>query len=140
MAAMSTYTVHARPWRRGWELHIDGVGVTQSHNLRDAGRMARDYIRLDTGSDPGLSGVEIVPELGPLAREVDEVRESIAQADRKQRAAAKRSRDIARKLKSAGLSGRDIAAVMHVSPQRVSQLLAGAQFRRLAEARHHAHH
>mgnify|MGYP006139817877 CR=1 FL=1 len=28
----------------GWELHIDGVGVTQSRTLRDAERTARSYI------------------------------------------------------------------------------------------------
>ncbi len=31
---MSAYTVHAKPWAHGWELHIEGVGVTQSRNLR----------------------------------------------------------------------------------------------------------
>jgi DNA-directed RNA polymerase specialized sigma subunit len=138
---MSTYTVHARPWRRGWELHIDGLGVTQSHSLRDAGRMARDYITLDTGTDPGPSGIQFLYELDGLEREAEEVRESIAQADLSQRAAAQRSRDIAWKLKSAGLSGRDIAAVMHVSPQRVSQLLARQRLSgRARAARQHAHH
>lgn len=30
---MSTYNEHAKRWKHGWELHIDGVGVTQSRNL-----------------------------------------------------------------------------------------------------------
>lgn len=138
---MSTYTVHARPWRHGWELRIDGLGVTQSHSLKDAGHMARDYIRLDTGTDPGSAAVHVIPDLGGLEREAEEVRESIVQADLTQRAAAQRSRDVARKLKSAGLSGRDIATVMHVSPQRVSQLLATQLLTgRRRAARQHAHH
>jgi hypothetical protein len=30
---MSTYIVRAKRWKHGWELRIDGVGVTQSRNL-----------------------------------------------------------------------------------------------------------
>lgn len=122
---MTTYTVRARPWARGWELHIDGLGVTQSRSLRDAERMARDYISLDTGADPGAIRVEIIPELGGLEVAAKEAREAVAQADQSQRAAAARSREAARRLRNAGLSGRDIAAIMNLSPQRVSQLLRG---------------
>ena len=48
---MSTYTVRATRWAHGWELHIDGVGVTQSRNLDGAGQMVRDYIESLTGRD-----------------------------------------------------------------------------------------
>jgi len=41
---MTTYTVHARRWTRGWELHIDGVGVTQSATLDDAAATVTDYV------------------------------------------------------------------------------------------------
>jgi hypothetical protein len=61
MAAMKTYKVRAKRWARGWELHIDGLGVTQSHSLRDAEGMARDYIALDTEVPPESFVVEIVP-------------------------------------------------------------------------------
>jgi DNA-directed RNA polymerase specialized sigma subunit len=39
------------------------------------------------------------------------------------RQAAEQTRTVARQLKARGLSGRDIAAILKVSPQRVSQLL-----------------
>jgi len=39
------------------------------------------------------------------------------------RAAAARTRQVAQRLRREGLSGRDIAAILHVSAQRVSQLL-----------------
>jgi hypothetical protein len=44
MAAVMTYRVRAKRWKHGWELHIEGVGVTQSRTLWDAGEMARDLI------------------------------------------------------------------------------------------------
>lgn len=44
MAPVTTYAVHAKRWKHGWELHIDGVGVTQSRNLDGAEQMVRDYI------------------------------------------------------------------------------------------------
>jgi predicted transcriptional regulator len=52
-----------------------------------------------------------------------EARDAVTAADRAQRQAAAQSREAARRLKQAGLSGRDIAKVLEVSPQRVSQLL-----------------
>ena len=30
------YNVIAKRWEHGWELHIDGIGVTQSHLLSGA--------------------------------------------------------------------------------------------------------
>lgn len=121
---MKTYTVRARRWARGWELHIEGVGVTQSHTLHDAETMARDYIMLDTDASEGSFNVEIVPEIGGgLDEKTHAARTAVAEADQAQRRAAARSRQAARDLRQAGLSGRDIAAVLKVSPQRVSQLL-----------------
>jgi hypothetical protein len=124
MAPVKTYTVRAKRWARGWELHIDGVGVTQSHTLRDAEAMARDYITLDTGATDGSFSVKIVPEVGGgLDEKTRAARVAVTEADQAQRRAAARSRQAARELRQAGLSGRDIAAVLKVSPQRVSQLL-----------------
>lgn len=44
---MRTYKVKPVPWKHGWELHIDGVGVTQARSLREARAMAIDYISLE---------------------------------------------------------------------------------------------
>lgn len=122
---MTTYTVRAKRWARGWELHIDGVGVTQSKTLNDAETMARDYIALDTGAAPTSFNVEILPEVGGgLDEETQEARQAVTAAEKAQHTAASLSRSVARKLSSEGLSGREIAVVLKVSPQRVSQLLS----------------
>jgi hypothetical protein len=124
MAAMSTYSVHARRWAHGWELHIDGIGVTQSRNLDGAEQMVRDYIESLTGRDTSGDVVMIKPEVGDgLDEATRAAREAVTAADRAVREAAAQSRKAARDLKDAGLSGRDIAAILRVSAQRVSQLL-----------------
>ena len=121
---MTEYQVTARRWAHGWELHIDGVGVTQSRTLASAERMARDYLAMDLGGDPDDYSVVVTPELdGNLATEAEAARDAVRKAERAQRDAAARSREIARRLKDAGLSGADIAAVLKVSTQRVSQLV-----------------
>ena len=48
---MSTYTVRAKRWKHGWELHIDGIGVTQSRNIDGVEQMVRDYIETLTDHD-----------------------------------------------------------------------------------------
>jgi len=121
---VTEYQVTARRWAHGWELHIDGVGVTQSRTLASAERMARDYLAMDLGGDPDDYSVVVTPELdGNLATEAEAARDAVRKAERAQRDAAARSREIARRLKDAGLSGADIAAVLKVSTQRVSQLV-----------------
>jgi hypothetical protein len=100
------------------------VGVTQSHSLRDAEMMVRDYIALDAGVPGNSFDVVITPEVGgDLDDETRAARAAVADAEKARREAAIRSRAAARKLHQAGLSGRDIAVVLGVSPQRVSQLL-----------------
>lgn len=118
------YNVRAKRWEHGWELHVSGVGVTQSRSLWDAEMMARDLISRREGIPADSFDVAVTPEIGGgLDEQTRAAREAVTDADRAQRRAAAQSRDAARRLRQAGLSGRDIAKVLDVSPQRVSQLL-----------------
>ena len=120
---MSEYVVHARRWEHGWELHVDGEGVTQTRALSRAVGQVRDYLSTVHDRDMGAAAVRlVVDDLGELNDEVTRVRELQARADDVRRSAAKRSRALARALKARGLSGADAAAVLQVSEQRVSQL------------------
>jgi predicted transcriptional regulator len=125
VVAVKSYTVAARRWRHGWELHIDGVGVTQSHGLGDAEAMVRDYIALEFDVPEDSFAVTITPEIGEgLDEDVRETRAEVQRAAEIQKAAAERARSVARRLKAKGLTGQDVARILGVSPQRVSQLLA----------------
>jgi DNA-directed RNA polymerase specialized sigma subunit len=121
---MKTFTVLAKRWEHGWELDIHGVGVTQSRTLWDAEMMARDLVSRREGLADDEFQVSITPQIGGgLDEETREAREAVGAADRAMRDAAARSRRAAKRLHQAGLSGRDIAKVLDVTPQRVSQLL-----------------
>lgn len=121
--ALMTYTVRAARWAHGWELDIEGVGVTQSHNLAGAEEMVRDYLSADIG-DAAAATVEvrIVPDLGGIERVAAEVRDTNAALAKAVTAAGERSREVAQRLLDEGLTGSDAAAVLGVSKQRLSQL------------------
>lgn len=122
---MDTYTAHAKRWAHGWELHIDGVGVTQSRTLADAQAMARDYIATDRDVAPNTFRVAIVPEIGgEIDGEIERARAEQEEAVRRTLEAASRYRRVVRKLSDTGLSGQDIARVLGISTGRVSQLLS----------------
>jgi hypothetical protein len=122
---MSTYAVAARRWERGWELHVDGVGVTQARRLQHAEAMARDYIEIMTG-ETGFD-VEIHPEVGDgIDAEIAAAREATQAAADAQREAARQLRTAARHLIDRGLKGAEVGIVLGVSQQRVSQLLGTA--------------
>jgi len=118
----NTYNVTAKRWKHGWELHIDGVGVTQSRTLDTAEQMVRDYIETLTDKDASGDKVVITPDLGELDRKVTTVRELLAAADRQQQEARNSYRALAADLRAAGLSVSDTAAILGVSRGRVSQL------------------
>ena len=120
-----TYTVDAKRWEHGWELHVEGLGVTQSRSLHSAARMAREYISLIEGiSDESTIDVEIRPQIeNALSEEVIAARKAVHELGERQREVATLWRTAAKDLAESGLSGADIAVVLAVSPQRVSQLL-----------------
>lgn len=119
---VSTYNVRAVRWEGGWELHIDGVGVTQSHTLRDAERMVRSYLNLVAGVTD--AEVTITPEINAeIDAEVSNARTATAAAAEAQLSAAASLRAAARHLRAMGFKGGEVGLILGVSPQRVSQLL-----------------
>ena len=90
--------------------------------------MVRDYIETLTDHDTADDAVDIQPQVGNgLDEAAYAAREALAEDEHALRAAAARSRQVAQRLSQQGLSGRDIAVILHVSAQRVSQLLKSAK-------------
>ncbi|WP_199038678.1 hypothetical protein [Glycomyces salinus] len=107
-----------------WELDVPGVGVTQAERASEAEDMVRDLIDILAEDDADKTEIHIEWHLGGgLDEEVAEAARARQEAQAKSEAAAKAARNAAAHMKSAGLTGRDIAAVLGVSEQRVSQLL-----------------
>ncbi|MGH3660849.1 MAG: hypothetical protein ACRDTQ_03180 [Micromonosporaceae bacterium] len=119
---MRAFEVVARRWERGWELHIDGVGVTQSRNVRDAEAMVRDYLRLEGVKGPFKVDIDFKAG-GDLDAEIEKARQAEEEALRAQERAAAMKRAVAQRLHQKKYRGTEIAAVLRVSPQRASQLL-----------------
>jgi predicted XRE-type DNA-binding protein len=117
-----TFSVTAKRWEHGWELHIDGVGVTQCESLKDAENMVREYLDLD-GLD-ATAALRFDYQVGDnLDSEIANTRLAVSEAAEQQMKAAKRQRQLAAKLKRRGLKGREVATLLGISEQRVSQLL-----------------
>lgn len=122
VALTEIHDVTAKRWDRGWELHIARVGVTQAGTLAQADRMIRDYIELATGQDGASVHYNLQTDLGPLLVQVDQLRETQGHAYTWQSNAAAQARTLVKDMRHAGFAGSDIAAVLGISQQRVSQL------------------
>ena len=118
------YTATAAREGRWWVITVAGIGVTQARTLRDAAPAARGLVSAMLDVDEDVVAVDVIPELPPKVRaDLDEARRKVAQLEVQQREAARASRDAVAVLTASGLSGADVATVLGVSPQRVSQLL-----------------
>jgi len=127
MARLNVEVV-ARRWEHGWELHVsDARGplvVLPTRRLSAAERTVRDFVVEHDGVSPRAVRVRITVTFdNELDAEIAAVRAAVDHAERAQREAAARSRALALRLRDAGLTGADIAVVLRVSPQRVSQLM-----------------
>jgi hypothetical protein len=134
VAVNKSYVATASREGQWWVITVDGVGVTQSRTLRDAPNTARGLISAMLDVDDEEIVVLVEPALDrELAEQVRVARKQVADLNRLQRDTATASREAARALVAAGVSGADAATVLGVSPQRVSQLLASAKPARAPE-------
>jgi DNA-directed RNA polymerase specialized sigma24 family protein len=105
-------------------LDVEGVGATQVRSLAGAERQARDYLdTVDPDADHSDWPIDLVLDLGDIAVEVGAARAAVTAAATAQVEAGRQMRGVVAKLRAAGLSMADTAAVLGVSKGRVSQLV-----------------
>lgn len=126
VAAAVEVTAHRR--ERGWALHVADEqgerGVLLARRLSGVEPRVRRFVAAQGGVDPGVVEVRLGVRFDSwLDGEIAAVRAQLERAERTQREAAVRSRRLALQLHDAGLSGADIAIVLQLSAQRVSQLV-----------------
>ena len=123
MATM-TYQVRAVHWAHGWELHIKGEGVTQVKTLSKAQQQVRDYLESMHERSFDDASINVTIDLDGLEQEASAARAATIKAAEAQEQAAKSARQVAKKLREAGLTVSDTAEVLGVSKGRISQLTA----------------
>jgi len=123
---MRTYTAHAKRWDRGWEIHVDSVGVTQVRSLDRAIESACDLVEIMTGKV--ITQKQVILEIHPksINERVRRAREKTQRAQEAQVQAAQFTREVISELRNEGLSPADIAGLMGITRGRVTQLLAGS--------------
>lgn len=119
-----TYLARATQWERGWEVNVEGVGVTQVRLLANATAQARDLIQTMTDATVSEGDVRLIVDLGDMEERARTVARLTAEAAEAQRNAAAASRKLVADLRETNVSVSDIATVLGVSRGRVSQLLA----------------
>jgi hypothetical protein len=124
MAPVSaTYRATARREDKLWVVDVEGVGVTQGRSLAEARSMAVDLVVAMREVKPAAVSVDMQVALpGELGVKVQQVKKSRSQLELLQRQVGELGRGVVEGLRGAGLSGKDMAVVLGVSEQRVSQL------------------
>lgn len=114
---------------RWWMVRIPEIdGLTQARRLAEADSMAREYIALDQNLPLDDIAVEIVSVTvdgltdGGLLNAAREIRTLRARASALEREATEKAHEYTRRLTTNGVPVRDIAQLLAISPQRVSQL------------------
>ncbi len=114
-----------------WALEVTGDDLpypayTQARRLDQAQAVVRDLLALHFGTrEDAVGHIEVVPVLdAALADEVTQTRQAREQAEKVRAEASAQTRRTAQHLKEQGMAQRDISALLGISHQAVSQLLA----------------
>lgn len=99
--------------------------VTQARRLRDVQRMATDVVATWLDVDPATVNVQVDGAVAPaaIAQQMAQAQQLLAQASEEQELANRLARDAVYQLThDLGLTLREAAEVLGISPQRAAQL------------------
>ena len=122
---MKTYRAEIERDGRFWRVRVPDIDrSTQARSLSEAEAMVRDLVGIMTDVPPNSFDVDmkiILPE--DVQLELDQSVALREQARRSQAEAARLARDAAHRLRTLGLSLRDIGQALGVTFQRAKQLV-----------------
>jgi hypothetical protein len=124
--ARRTYDVLVERVGDQWGVTVPDVpgAISLVRKLSRAEEHIREAIAFVAKIDAAAFDVTVHLTL-PQSDELAEVRSLTLRAEQLQREAADRTRVLVKQLSADGITGGDLATILGVSPQRVSQLLAG---------------
>jgi DNA-directed RNA polymerase specialized sigma24 family protein len=107
-----------------WVVEVSGYGATQARRLDDIEPMVADLVASLEDTTP--SAVEVTSLVVRLNAGLDaalqETKAAVQAAATAQKQAGQQQRELVRRLRARNLSVREVAAVLGVTPGRVSQL------------------
>ncbi len=126
---MREYSVDVEREGRWWMISVPEIGgLTQARRIGEIEEMARSLIAVSTGTPVAEVSVRVariaIPGNSDIASAAEHVRQLRSDAAGAEARAVRESGDFAAMLTAAGIPVRDTAALIGVSPQRVSQLAA----------------
>jgi predicted RNase H-like HicB family nuclease len=130
VAKMTRMLYHVDAYQDGkwWSLQVREMpnAISQVKSLDQADEWIREAINIVSDEPEDSFDVEIIPVVGEeLEAALAEAREFSAELDQFQRRMVRMYRSVMLDLSKLGTKGKNIAAILKVSPQRVSQLLKG---------------
>jgi hypothetical protein len=126
------YKIEVTREGRWWMIYVPEIDqLTQARRIAEVVPMAESLIAVSTNHSLTDITVHIlsleVPELGDVLARVGEVEHARNEARRVAETAHRETAELAGALTAAGVPVRDTADLLHVSPQRVSQLASGVR-------------
>lgn len=120
---MKTFNAAAHREGKWWVVEVEGVGTTQGRTTDETEFMANDLVVAMLQLDPKDFEVKVAFHLpGDGDKQVAEAREAHQTASVAMESAAAKIRSALSMVLATGVTKKDAARLLRVSPQRVSQL------------------
>jgi hypothetical protein len=127
---VTRYKVEVERDGKWWMIHVPDIdGLTQARRLSEVEEMARSLIAISTDTRLESVAVDVVtihmgsPHFAELLGKAESIKDRRGQIRKLEESVLRDSREFAYYLNADGVPVRDIAELLGVSPQRVSQLL-----------------
>ena len=107
-----------------WEVRVPELGdlVISSKRLDSAAEQIKDLVHENQGVERCDVIVKIETSLPGIVCDLEAAQEKMLESRRLQEEASREIREIVARLRTEGLSMRDIGVLLQISPQRVAQL------------------